>query len=501
MSIKARTKSAIPYSVAISILNVLVALFGMILLVRYLPPEEYGVYAILNGMVPLLNLFISFGYDQYLFRYIPSLEDRKQVGYVVWHIVIRRAMITAIIALLLILGFDFFDNRVGLNGFFIHFAVFQIIVVLSIVNEILKQAFLIRLSQDVVFGTNVVYELSRVGVVIVGINQQEDFLFFIIGFTACEFLFSVLSSFFFIRQYSFPSLKSIIRKRNETHDEKEYRQASYIDKLGASFLGTDIDRYILAYFSNNIQVAIYAISTRILTKFLKFYPHRMFKHIFEVALYTKFDASKRDSDINRSFSIIYNANNIVSFLAIAIFVPLGREMLDFVLQQEYTQQAYLPICIFLVFLIFNSIPLGMVAKTIKKPKILLISRVSTIANLGIGIPMAYHYGAIGMALATTFSQLLQNVIIYVLLKKHIDLTIQGPATLKSIFNCAVTIGILHLVDLYTPDYEWLLFLKIAAGVGMYLILLKFNSVFSTEDKERLQGLFPKKLHKLMTYIL
>ncbi|WKN41968.1 oligosaccharide flippase family protein [Tunicatimonas pelagia] len=501
MSIKTRTKSAIPYSVAISVLNVLVALFGMILLVRYLPPIEYGAYAILNGMVPMLNLFISFGYDQYLFRYIPSLEDNKQVGYVVWHIVGRRVVIATAITLLLILTFNYFDDSIGLNGFFLHFAIFQIIVVLSIGNTILKQAFLIRLSQDIVFGTNVVYELSRVAVVVVGINQQEEFLFFIIGFAACETLFTVLSSFFFVRNYGFPGLKRIIRKREETPDEKAYRKASYIDKLGGSFLGTDIDRYILAYFSNNVQVAIYAISTRILTKFLKFYPHLMFKHIFEVALYTKFDASQRDSDINRSFSIIYNANNIVSFLAIAIFVPLGREMLDFALKQEYTQQAYLPICIFLVFLIFNSIPLGMVAKTIKKPKILLIARLSTVVNLGVGIPMAYQFGAVGMALATTLSQFLQKVIIYFLLKKHIDLKLQGIATLKSVVNCVVTIGILYLIDQYTPTYTWLLFLKIAVGLGLYLLLMKFNSVFSAEDKERLLTLLPKKLQKPAGYVL
>ena len=119
-----------------------------------------------------------------------------------------------------------------------------------------------------------------------------------------------------------------------------------LDKLGSSFLGTDIDRYVLAYFSTSVQVAVYAIATRILSKLLNIYPNRMFLHLIQPVVYSRYDENRDASQLNQAFKFLYSANNIIGFLLVAVFAPLGEELLLLVFNQEYVLQAYWPLLIF-----------------------------------------------------------------------------------------------------------------------------------------------------------
>jgi len=498
MNIKSKAKKAIPYSIGISMINVLVALFGMVLLVRYLEAFEYGVYALLSAMPIMMNRFFALGYDQYLTRYLPGIDNDQDVSYTVWHIISRRVLLTSCISLLLMLSFDWYSANFGLSDYYQHFFYYQGIVVLFTANDLLRKALLARFSQKVILLNNIITESLRVVIIMYGVHHRLDLLFFIKGLLTVELAGFIMIAIHFNRLYEMRYWFSLLQLRKENREEKSYRWGSYIDKLGGSFLSTDIDRYILAFISTNTQVAIYAISTKILTKILNFYPGRMFQHVIAPALYTTYDRNQLTSDLNRMFKFVYSANNIIGILFLAVFIPLGKDLLILVFHQDYIADAYWPLTFFLIFLVFNNIPLNFVAQAIKRPRILVISKLTFIFNLAVGIPAAFYFGALGMAIATASSGAIRNMIIFLLINKHTKLVLPWVATLKSIFNGIVTILLLVLLD---NSIEGLLLLKVLAGIMIYGALSKANTVFDQEEHALFISLVPHKLQKFASALV
>ena len=341
------------------------------------------------------------------------------------------------------------------------------------------------------------YEISRFGVILIGIQLEKELVFFVIGLAVSEVGFMLILSVVFLKSYGLVSLLSVVKVRRENKEEKNYRWGSYFEKFGASFLGTDIDRYLLAYFSTNVQVAIYAVATKTLTKLLTFYPNRMFNLVSEAALFSKYDQNENDKDLNKIFSFLYNANNIVAFLFLALFISQGREMLDFVFENDYVKQAYWPLVIFLCFLIFYSVPLTLIARAIKRPKILVYSKLSFIINIAIGIPLAQNYGATGMALATSGSVVIQNAIVYILINQTNKLYIPWMSTIKCMVISATTIAVLELSGGLVDS----LFVNLTIGVLVYLFLFKITRILNEYEAKLFLSLVPKKLVGVASFFI
>ena len=498
MTLKSDTRTAIPFSIGISVFNTLVALLGMVFLVRYLDGDQYGVLAIITGLPLLFNLFISFGYDAYIIRYVPNIRDRHLIGEIIWKIIAQRTALAIIISLLLIAAFDLYAQSFGLVEYYYAFVIYQLGVVCHIAYTNIVTSLNARFLQKYVLLLSVIQQSIRIGTILIGVYLQKEFDFFIIGFTVAIASSTVASFLIFAARFKIPSIKGLFKIRKEDIEEKSYRRISYINSMGTSFLGTDIDRYILGYFSTNLQVAIYAIATRVLKQLMFFYPHQMFKSVLEPAFYNKYDGSKNKTDLNSMFQFLFNANCIVGFFFIAIFYPLGNILLEFVFDQEYVLDAYWPLLIFLFFIVFYAIPLGLVAKAIKKPQILLYSKLSLILNLGAGIPLAYYYGALGMTIATSLSVVLKNVIIFVMSSKYVLIRIPWIATVRSGMNATAVLLVLYLLNNLIPG---MVVLKIAVGTLVYLVMTKVNPVFNKEQKKLFVSLVPHKFKKLAKALL
>jgi O-antigen/teichoic acid export membrane protein len=497
MSIKTKAKKALPYSVGISVLKMLVALFGMVLLIRYLSAEDYGIYALLAGLPLLLNIFLALGYDQYLLRYLPKLDNQEEISEMVWNILFWRILTVALASVLLSLAFPLFAESFGLDGYHVHFVVFQLAVLSHIGFLLLEKAFHARFEQKVILWCRAAYELGRFAVIIIGVQLEKDLLFFVIGLSLSELMVFVLMCLVFLKIYGFTSLRKVLRVRQENEEEKSYRWGSYIEKFGASFLGTDIDRYILAYFSTNIQVAVYAVATKTLSKLMIFYPNRMFKFVSEAALFSKYDQHQDDRDLNRMFGFIYNANNVVAFLFLAIFIPLGSFLLEFVFENDYIRQAYWPLIIFLCFLIFYNIPLTLIARAIKRPRILVYAKISFVINIAAGIPLAQAYGATGMALATAGSVVLQNIIVYILINQTHKLSLPWLSSLKCLLMLGLTVGVLY----FTRSQVDSLFINLGIGLLTYLVAFKLIRIFDQYEANLFLSLLPKPLVKPAAFFL
>ncbi len=403
-----------------------------------------------------------------------------------------------IFSLIIIATFDIYSERFELTEYYPHLVIFQIVVVFRIGNNLLNLSLGVRFLQKQVLLLDVINHILRILAIIYGVAEKKDLQFFILAFTVTEIIRILLSSMVFSKHFGQPRLKKLFHPREESKEEKSYRNISYLNSLGTSFLGTDIDRYVLGYFSTNVQVAIYAIATKILTHLLYLYPSKMFSSVIEPAFYSKYDNSTDESDLNKMFQFLFNANSMIGFMFISIFYPLGDKLLIMVFEQKYIEQVYWPLLIFLVFIVFYAIPLGLVANAIKRPKILLYSKISVVINIALGIPAAYYFGAIGMAAATAFSVALKNAIIYLLSSKYVTIRFPWMPTLRALINALTTLGAVYYFDEYINFH---VMVSLVIGVIIYIALLKINPVLTPDQRNFLLTIVPNKFGALVKVLI
>ena len=72
-------RRGLPYAALSGLLQIPFALLSMLLLVRYLPPDEYGVWVVLIGFGGPLMLAISLGYNHAILRFVPSMKSSFRV--------------------------------------------------------------------------------------------------------------------------------------------------------------------------------------------------------------------------------------------------------------------------------------------------------------------------------------------------------------------------------------------------------------------------------------
>ncbi|MDX2245484.1 MAG: oligosaccharide flippase family protein [Bacteroidia bacterium] len=500
MGVKKKVKQSLPYSIGISIFNLFISLFGMVYLVRYLDEIEYGAMGLFTGLPFMLNIAISLGWDNYITRFIPALEDKKEIGTKFWQILIPNMALASAICLVLVLGYDWWATSFQIGQYKMHFIAFQGSLLSTFGFVYVQKMLNARFMQKHMLYSRIAYQALRLGSIIWGIQTKQDFLYFMYAFSVVDTIYFFIGIGFVVFNSALPNFRDLFRRLKETPDEKSYRRVSYVNKIGTSFLGTDIDRYVLGYFSNPTQVAIYVLATRVLTKLMDFYPEKMFKPVSEPAFFSKYDteeSDKKEAEVNRMFQFMFNANNIIGFLFLAILLPLGKDFLILVFEKDYTADAYFPLIVFLIFLVFYSIPLGMVAQAIKKPMILLYSKLTIIFNIATGIPMAYLYGATGMAISTAASVFLKNLMIYYMTRRHINVQIPWSSAIKSMLNTLISAGITYGLKLAFPINLYIL--AVIATI-LYFIVMKFNPILTEPQRVVFFELVPKKVRKVVKFV-
>ncbi|MBC8342364.1 MAG: oligosaccharide flippase family protein [Bacteroidetes bacterium] len=497
LNTKQKTKRSIPYIIATRIFQLLVPLVGMVLLVRYLEPVEYGVLALFMAIPGMLYTVFALGYGQYLSRYLPGMETDKEAGARFWDILIRRIISVLAISLILMIFFPYYAGKFQLENYYPHFMVFIIIIVTQYCEVFFKIYFNTRFNQNYLLYLNMYFQIVRSTIIIYGISYSMEFIFFIWGFAVLNTSKFVISAILVFKDAGLPKLGKRMVKLKETDEERKYRRISYINDFGISFLRSDIDRFILSYFSTNIQVAIYALATEILKKVGSFIPHIMFKTVITPAFFRNYDEKKTDKSLNDMFTFIINIDLMVGIIYLGLFIPLGHELLLLFFQQAYAGEAYLPMLIFLSFMIINAIQPGMVVQAIKKPIILLISKISAIVNIAIAIPLAIYYGATGVAFATAFSALLKNYLTFFLVKRYVDIKLPWASILKSILNIALLFtGVKILIWIGINIY-----LVIVLSLLLFLVINKMIPTLNSYDKRFIKSMLPKKMRKFSKILI
>jgi len=496
--IKKKAAKAMPHAVGITISQIVLAMLWMVLGVRHLDGDSYSAFALIIGIPVMLNAYLSFGYDASILRFVPAMEEGEGIGNYIWGIAARRISQATLACILMVATFQFWAPRFSLEGYFWHLVLAQAFIIADVGYFYLAPTLHARFLQRYVLILSLVMNGLRLAGAAIGVFLDLDVFYFIGVFSATSVLNFFGALVVFSRFYGWPRFKRFRQKVEETGEERSYRWISYVNNIGMSFLDTNIDRYVLAAFANPIEVAIYVVATRVMAVVDRVYPQQMFKSVVAPAFYSKYDETESDTDLDRMFRFLFNANSAFGFMVLAVFLPIGRDLLRLVFKQDYAVDSYWVLVLFLVFVVVYTMPLALVVKAIKQPKILLWSKVTIVLNLALGIPLAKWYGAFGMAIATVIANVLKNVIIYLMLLPYTKVRIPWFRTAIAIFDATLTSGVVYLVMWLTGLHA---ILGGVLGLVVFVVLNKLIPVLEPEERKLALSLVPKRFRKVAARLI
>jgi len=487
--LRQRVQRALPYAFGIALLQIALSLVGMVLLVRYLSPADYGVWMLLQGLIGVVELFASFGFLMVLVRSLPALDERREIAGLVWSVTLRRLVFAAAIAALLVAAFPLYAARYEIEAHRFEVSLVPAFLVPAVGSAYLAASLQALFEQRSVLTASLAYQLVMLSATALGIVQGRPLAYFVIVSASANWAQFVVLAALFARRFGGPRRADLRRALPETDDQRRYRRVSWLDDLGVRVLSTDIDRYLIGFFSQSAQVAIYAVAATITSRLEYFLPHRMLQSVIEPAIYRRYEETGGVSGVAPIFGAIFKVNYVLAFGFLAVFVPLGGELLRAVFGDVY-DASWAPTVIFLAFLAFNSNPLGMVIHAVRRPELLVFSKVVIPLNFVLAWLLVPRYGALGMAAATGATMVLKNTALFAVAKRQLGLSIPWVATLRCAAAAALTAGAVRLVPEGVP-----LVARVALAGMIYLPAALFLGAFERDDVRLAAAVLPDSLRR------
>jgi O-antigen/teichoic acid export membrane protein len=486
-STKEKAQTAVPFVVASGLLRIIVSLVGLLLLVRYLPQEEYGVWVLLTGLAIPLGLFTSLGFQQSLMRFMPALPDGPPRAERLWAVIGGRLALATCASLALTMSFSWIAPRFGLDEHLASFLAVQPGIVLMCVTVYATAGLNVAFRQREAFIAAFVQQTLFLATVAGGIGTGQGLIYFAGAYSVTSAAHLAVSLAYCVRVYGRPRLGELARRPSEPGEEVRYRRTSYVNEVAGSFLSPDISRYLLAAFSTTLEVAVYAVATSIVLRLRSFQPMEIFRPLATVSVFERFEQTGRVDELNKSFRFLYTANHLVTAFYVALFLPLGAQTLAWVFRDEYVS-SYLPALFFFLSLALFGMPVGLLAHALRRPQFLIYSKAAVLVNVGLGIPLSIRYGASGMAFATMLSVLAGNTLTFVLLRLEFDVRFPWSTFARFLVAGAAAGGASWLaLDLTS--------LPVAALVGslVYGLAVRFARVMTNWERDLLVSLVPARL--------
>jgi O-antigen/teichoic acid export membrane protein len=176
---------------------------------------------------------------------------------------------------------------------------------------------------------------------------------------------------------------------------------------------------------------------------------------------------------------------------LVLFIPLGEELLVWVFREEYAT-SYLPMVLLLFSLGFLTMPVGLVAQAVRRPQWLVYSKVAIFVNLGLGIPFAMKYGALGMAAVAAASEFIKSLVVFVLLRMEFGIQYPWRSTFRFLLAGFLVGGGLWLSQGYLP-----LLVEGLAGLVVWLLTVRFCGLLSRDEKKLVVTAAPERFQSVL----
>lgn len=479
-------------------------LFGYIyrILIARVGTEEYGLFSIGIAVFSLLTTICLLGLKGGILRYVSFYKSREDYGKVKGVILFS---IKTILPLSFIVGVILFIFSRQISLYIFHKE--DLAVVLQIL------AFAIPFAAFKEIASSVFYAFQEVRYEVYSKNIVENFLkiisvfvLIILGFKVVGFaisyvfavIFSGIMAFYFLGKKVFPLFNSTIKSIYIKKELIKFSLPLLFTTL-ISPLMQWIDTLMLGSFKTSSEVGIY--NAALPTASLLFFVPSILLTLYVPVLTDVYAQDKKEiffSLYKRITKWIFSTNIVL----LGIFYLFSINILNALFGSDYLSGSAALLILstgyFINYIFSTSAKVLMIFK--KTNIIFLNTIVILLLNILLNFYLIPLYGINGAAMATSFSLIMESILVLVESKLIVKIFPFDMSYIKILFSSMISfisIGIIIKIWAININLFYLMFLS-SAFITIYILLLIFTKSFEKEDISMLMAIKNNLFNRIKT---
>lgn len=389
---------------------------SLILLVRALPEEDYGIYALLLSVLAFAGLVLSLGIANMVQRFVPEYARRGEYTRVKRLAASSLLLRFLSIAGLLLVLFVFRDPLIrlyDLQGYEYLFLPLVPVVLAHFQCRILMQILPALMFQ----GAALYGQVALAGIKCLGYLAM---LWSGAGLTVVLWIdLGAYAVMLLILAWSYQRRVHPLSGGPETLGAAErkrlFRYAAFynFNDIGVLGLGRDIDNLFLGALTNPVAVGAYALAGKLTEVLLRFNPMHFFYTVIQPLFFT-LDIEADRARLQTLFGIMLKAGFLV-MIPLWSGIAAGIEpIIRVVLAGKFEEFAWVVTTVmgFKVLSMGVARPSSLVAQLNERSDIVFYSKIFSFLNLGLNLVVIPLYGLLGVVLATGLCTLAKDLFVW-----------------------------------------------------------------------------------------
>lgn len=469
--------------------KVLMAVLGIFVVkiaTNYLSVEGYGQYTVVYEFLAFFGIAADLGLFTIAVKEMS--EDEEKIPKIIGNILSLRiilitfAMLIGVVSAFLIPKYQGTFIPIGV-------AIASATVFLTILNGTITSVLQVKMKMHISSFANVLGKIISVlfmaYIVFFGFPEDKETGFYMLIFAGViGNLIMVLSTNYYVKKitplrprFDFDLWKNVLKKA--------------LPYGIALILGTiyfRIDSILIYFLRNEKEVGIYAVGMRILehVSVLPLYFMNSVLPVLTKALKEKSDKYKKVISYSFDFLSALSVPMVVGTVILAypiIFVVSTPEFLSRLSEGFYGSDIALQVLIFALLFQFLNILFSFILIALdKQVRLLYINAACVLFNIVTNLIFIPHYGFVGAAVTSVFSELFILIATYIAAKRLLKFSLSFKNTLKIIFSSLVMGLIIYLFQPVTYKFlqNWNLIVLVPLGVVIYIVMLFLTRTISKE---------------------
>lgn len=479
------------------LVSAVAGIVAVILLARYLPIAEFAVYSALTGFVEMFTALAGFGITHALLRFLPELYAKHQDSSMKQLIGVGMLTRTLTLTIAVVLV-SFWSGPVA--GFFNlsewqdTFNLFLLLVWVRVTFYFLFQVLETLLAQSVGQSGFVLANILKLSGIATAVYwEQLDLLLVIRIEIAAEIIGVGVLAIGLIRR---------LRAHADNDDSEtgwvvnnwrriwRFGLIGYLQHLAVLLYGSAPNRLAGARYLPSSDMASLGFAQSLIDTIRRYLPAQLFQGIIYPVVIARYATGRNFADIARITDLLLRFNTVVLGMPLVIFLVSGSDLLSFLSDGKYSEQASLALILFSLALAFESdrYLLDMLVQAVERFDMLLYTNLLLSSSLILALWLFPIMGIAAIPVANIAGLVVANAVV------RIWLRLKG-------FKCQITwssyfrIILAGLLSIKAGWYsaEWLaqneivtgwLFHWIIAGtiaIVSYLLLILLLKPFSGEE--------------------
>jgi O-antigen/teichoic acid export membrane protein len=479
------------------VFSVVVGILTLIVLVRWLDPEDFSGYVIFLALQSILLALSSLGIDTTAERFLPELRTRhldpEMLGFV------ATLMGTRLISLMILTVIAWYASTsitdlIGLERYLDVFKVWTIVIMFTgmlTFSVVLLDAMLHQRDAQRCMVIYVLIKLIMIWLAYQFSNFNLDLLVHIE--LIATVMTALIGTWLLIRQFSARGLYSgwyiLLESRRRMMN---FASFNYLAQITFQLFSPDMMKLLVMKLLGAMEAACYGFAYSLADTVQRYLPAMLLVRLIKPIFVSRYTKTRDFSELNEMARIILKINLLVLSPVIAFTAVYGESLLSFISNGKYSD-AHLLLVGILSLLLFSShqLVLSILAGTLERNVMQLYAGIASV----IAFPCAFFFlpvlGSWGAVIASIVGAIVYNTFATVYLRRagfnyRPDLRGVGVFLASGILLFAVVFGLDSLLSGWTGFFSAMII-----GLLIYIAIVRAMSAFSSEERMLINAILPK----------